>query len=569
MYGWLLTDFDTTTQFDNKNIEKITYKNFSLMRKHNGRFVNDSIYEETDRYIILLEGTIYNRRELLDSHNQKDWLNLVIVLYKAYGNSFPDLLRGCFSGICFDKQDDSIFAFTNHIGDSGVFYSNLDLHNNHFCISNNVNWIVDTFKANNLAYTLDINAVKYMSTFGYMLDQTTYISEISRLMPGEYLYTQNMKQSIQSYHVFDNTKTIDMSISEIIDELDRLFRQAIAREFDKDLEYGYCSLVDLSGGLDCRIVNYVAKDMGYNNILNISFSQTGSDESKAMLALYRDLGNPLFYVPLDNANHLLDLDIVIDKNYGLSYYAGAGSIMTVLESINLDLFGLEHGGILGDMAEGVFPGSGYTEHTEPSFEAGMPFSYLLGFDMLDKKVLDKYPNTEMFTIAGRGLLAGACTQLLRRHYTGYASPFEDVDFYDFFLSIPLSIRGKGKILDKWILDRYPQAYDIISDSLMCKPSAGEFTKKIKRLQKSIKGKFAQIFSRWYPSLKRNNMNPMEYWYKTNSELRSFIHQYYNDNVDKLDIVPKAKELVAKLFNQGNTTNKLQALTVLGVVKKYF
>jgi asparagine synthase (glutamine-hydrolysing) len=199
----------------------------------------------------------------------------------------------------------------------------------------------------------------------------------------------------------------------------------------------------------------------------------------------------------------------------------------------------------------------------------MPFSYLLGFDMLDKKVLDKYPNTEMFTIAGRGLLAGACTQLLRRHYTGYASPFEDVDFYDFFLSIPLSIRGKGKILDKWILDRYPQAYDIISDSLMCKPSAGEFTKKIKRLQKSIKGKFAQIFSRWYPSLKRNNMNPMEYWYKTNSELRSFIHQYYNDNVDKLDIVPKAKELVAKLFNQGNTTNKLQALTVLGVVKKYF
>lgn len=231
MYGWLLTDFDTTTQFDNKNIEKITYKNFSLMRKHNGRFVNDSIYEETDRYIILLEGTIYNRRELLDSHNQKDWLNLVIVLYKAYGNSFPDLLRGCFSGICFDKQDDSIFAFTNHIGDSGVFYSNLDLHNNHFCISNNVNWIVDTFKANNLAYTLDINAVKYMSTFGYMLDQTTYISEISRLMPGEYLYTQNMKQSIQSYHVFDNTKTIDMSISEIIDELDRLFRQAIAREY--------------------------------------------------------------------------------------------------------------------------------------------------------------------------------------------------------------------------------------------------------------------------------------------------------------------------------------------------
>lgn len=57
-----------------------------------------------------------------------------------------------------------------------------------------------------------------------------------------------------------------MAVTDLIDMLDEKFRAVVKLEFDKDIEYGYKYLVDLSGGLDSRMTSWV--DTRSNKILH-------------------------------------------------------------------------------------------------------------------------------------------------------------------------------------------------------------------------------------------------------------------------------------------------------------
>lgn len=564
MYGWLITNNKINEYFQTKEYETFSFEEYNFVRLHNGRFKDDTLFCETEKYFVIIDGIVLNKKELVDKYKLR-YLDIIIKLYEEKPACLPKTLRGPFSGMIFDKSSKSIFAFTNHTGDSGVFYS---LMEDSFIISNNYNWISDLLEYNDYRTSLDETAVKYMLSFGFMLDETTFVSQIKRLLPSNCLTLFDEEMVIEEYHIFDNFNTINMEEEQIIEQIDLLFRQAIKREFEKDIEYGFCSVVDLSGGLDSRVINYVAKNMGYKNILNISFSQVYSNEYKATIEVSRDLGFKLFHYPLDNATHLYDLDKIVKHNYGLSFYAGAGALMSIMENINLSFYGLEHGGVMGEMAHGVFPGPSYIQHKKPSFEEGMPFFGKRYLNLLSSDLLDKYNNLEQFTIIGRGLMGGACPQLIRRNYTGYVSPFEDIDFYDYFISIPVEIRGTGNILQKWINKKYPEAFNIIEDKLMCKPNASKLTKKRKILVKRINNKINRLLGDFIPKLRANNMNPMDYWYKTNSTLRSFINNYYDDYIGLLDDYPNSKLITREMFESDNTNEKLAALTVLSAVKQF-
>jgi len=64
------------------------------------------------------------------------------------------------------------------------------------------------------------------------------------------------------------------------------------------------------------------------------------------------------------------------------------------------------------------------------------------------------------------------------------------------------------------------------------------------------------------------MNPMDYWYNNNDDLRKFMVNTYNENIHLL----KDDELrndCQRLFNEGNTIEKTQVLTLLAAYKYYF
>lgn len=556
MTGWIVSNLEQNN-LDFKN--KIEYNGLFFGYSGNGQFENDKLFFETDYYVVCLDGVILNKMEFIED----SWDKSIISLIENQTN-FPNMLRGSFNGFIFNKKTGELNVFVDHLGERAVFYST---EKKKVIISSNFNMLYECYKHNNISRNINEMAIKYILSFGYMIDDSTYIETIKRIMPGTKIVFNSENGNIinnETYHIFTNSQVTDDSDEKIINTLDELFRNAIIKTIEKNEEYGKKTLIDLSGGLDCRVINYVAKALGYTNIQNVSFSQINSDEYKVMMQLSHDLKYDLIFFPLDNANYIFDLDEIIQQNYGLSLYSTTTGVNSIIKYINFDDLGIEIGGLLGDMHDGAMPGEYYMENEPATFEKGMRFSKLIPNESLDKSILEKYENNEIFTVVGRGILAGYSTVIMRQHKFEFISPYADVDFYDYFLSIPLKKRVKNKILQKWISQCYPEAFKIVYDKTLCRIDANKFYVSLKMFPKKVLFKIRGYLR--IPS--KNNMNPFDYWYQSNIKIKNFFEQYYNDNINRVSNNKEIQNYMQTMFYEGSARDKSMVLTALAGIKAY-
>lgn len=525
------------------------------------KFKEDKVFYIDDNYVIGLDGIIFNKKSLMEEAKESHWGKTILKLYQEK-EKFFDMLRGSFNGFIYEKKSKKIITYTNHLGDRPLFYYN---QNDFKIITSDFNNMVEILKLNNFKYSLSENAVKFMLTYGFMLDDSTYINEVKRLMPGSFI---RIKENIEveNYFRFGEDEVIKgLKEEEIINEIDRLFNNAVKLQMDKDLEYGYKSVLDISGGLDSRTINYVSKKHGYDNIINLSYSQIDSYEERVTEQLVKDLGFDYIYKALDNASFLKDVDKLVNMNYGLSVYCGITGGAQLLEQINCENLGIQHTGLLGDVADGTFE----TEpiQREAIYDGNFRFSKVLSDEILPKEVLKNYKNQEMFYFYTRGILAGVSTHFIRRNYLETFSPFADVDFLRFSHRIPLDIRLNNKIFKKWLITKYPEATKVVYDKTMCNISASKFEIFLKKLQ--LKGWDKLKVTLGLKKEKTNRgMNPYDYWYKNNKELKLFLDSYYKENIKRVED-EKIKALIEEVYEKGITMDKGCAITVLGAIKAYF
>lgn len=564
MFGWsLLINKNKDSLVLDKDKDYI-YDDFgiSYFYEKYPKFEKDKIFFSDEKYIIILDGVIFNNNQLVNKYAKSSWCETVIFMFEEYGEQFYSEFRGSFNGIIVDKENEKIISFTNQIGERTVFYYE---NNNNIIISSNFNYIVDVLKDNNIKYKLDENYVKYMLTFGFMLDDTTCIESIKRVLPGHYLVYEKCQMKINKYFEFVNNE-ISISEEKAIEKIDETFVKALQLQVNKDKEYGYKSIMDISGGLDSRTVNYVSKKIGYNNVLNISYSQMGSYEEKVTRQIVKDLGFDYMYKALDNASFIYEVDDIIEKNYGLTIFSGFTGGKQTLESLNLSNIGIQHTGLLGDMNDGSFSSVPY--HEKPYFEDKYRFSRLLDGNILDKKVLENYKTHELFCFYTRGLLGGLGTHLIRQNYVETYSPFQDVDFLNLTFQLPLEMRVDG-IFKKWLIKYYPEATKIVYDHTMCKITDSNIKVKLKKMFIYLPRKFKRFLGIKNAQKSHESMNPYEYWYSNNEKLRSFIDLYYKENIVKLNGYSELKKLNEEMYLKGNVIDKMLMMTVLGTVKRYF
>lgn len=528
------------------------------------KFENDRVFIKNDNYLIILDGVIFNNHQLIKKYNASSWEDAVIKMYESTPDFFNQL-RGSFNGIIYDLCRNKILAFTNHLGERPVFYYKSD---DIFLVASDFNMMHSFLKEHNISYSMSEYAMECMLTIGYMIDQTTYIHEIERLLPGHSITYANNKFILSRYFEFNSNDTIEISDNEAIERIDECFRHALKQEFDKDCEYGYTSIIDISGGLDSRMVAFVAKDMGYNNSFFLCYSQSNGYEYKIAQEVADYLKKDVLFYPLNGGNCLMDIDELIEKNYGLNYYAGITGGKKILSMLNTSGIGIEHTGLLGDMYEGTF---NMKESQEPvHLEQRYRYSRILNTDKI--KIPDYYPNSEMFHFYTRGLLSGLNSHLIRRNYVETFSPFMDVDFLKLSFFLPLSQRMSGHIFLKWMLAKYPEAAKI-----KYAKTHGYI------LENPIKTKLRDTFLRgchflnrkahsFFPTsieLKAYGMNPFDHWYNTNPILRQFINDYFQSGIKQMNVSENLKSDIISVFNSDLPIDKLVALTVIGVYKKYF
>lgn len=551
---------------NNKLLTNITEgKNYYLEQRTVKKFENDKVFDEDDRFVVITEGVILNSLDLIEKYEASNLKDMIIKMYQNNGERFFCEFKGSFSGILFDKKEDKWLVYTNHFGDKQIFYLKLL---DRIVFSSEMNWLIEYMKNCGIKYELDEIGAYFLLTYGYMLEDYTLVKEIKKLPPGSYMKIEKDNFSIERYFEVDNTPDNTQSEDEIIENIDRLFKIAVKLEFEKDKEYGYKHIASLSGGLDSRMAVWVANELGYSNQLNITFSQTNYLDERIAKEIATDLKHDWVFFSLDNGNYLINTpDKMVRINYGNVLYAGAAHVNHSVSKINFEEYGLYHTGQLGDVVLGT-----YYSFEDPKRQyfpgAGAYSTKLIQKD--EQKFLKRdYTNEELFKFYNRGFNGILSGNLPVQQYTEISSPFLDKDFFSYSLRIPLKYRYNHRIYKKWILRKHPEAAKYVWEAINGRIT--DFRIKILGREIALKAIPKKILTKILYGGSMNtkwHMNPLDYWYRTNSDLRIFINGYYLQNINLLTS-GKVKSMCKELFEKGNLVEKIQVLTLLAAWRLYF
>jgi asparagine synthase (glutamine-hydrolysing) len=385
-------------------------------------------------------------------------------------------------------------------------------------------------------------------------------------MVGYCAIVENNKLNFDKFYTLTNNP-IEISEEEAIEQIDKRFREAVKLAFEKDKEYNYKHVAALSGGLDSRMTVWVAHNLGYTNQLNLTFSQSNYLDETIAKQIASDLKHEWLFKALDNGNFLKNINETTQITGGNVLYYGLAHGLSLYNYVNFEDLGILHSGQLGDVII-----STYSSTKNPDK------SYVFGDGAFSKKLLhaiktltfkEQYPNEEIFKMYIRGFYGMNLGLLGILEHTETYSPFYDIDFMGFALSIPLKLRHKHYLYKKWILQKYPEAANYIWEKEKVSLNYPYWI-KIKGRRIPLSQLPTKILSKLgvakYGINTKNNMNPLGYWYKTNSEIKYYLDKYFDENIQLLDDFPQLKARCNELYLEGNGNEKNQVLTLLAGYK---
>lgn len=556
---------------------------YQIERRVVNKFMNDRLFIDTGKYTIVLEGIVLNNYELMAQYKALTWQNCIAKMYEQEGDAFFNAFRGSFSGMFYDKHLDKWLIYTNHTGEKQVFYTQIQ---EGLLIATEMRYMVETMRLNHQQIELNETGCYFTLTHGFCIEDHTLVQTIKKLEAGYYLRIGRDKkiEHIQ-YYRFSN-KPKQMTQEEAVEGIDRYFRQAIKRAFEKDREYGYKHIACLSGGLDSRMTVWVAHQMGYTDQLNITFSQSCYWDFSIAQKIAIDLHHDWLFKPLDGGDCIRLIDEVSPMTYGMTNFFNMCHGWSLERLIDYERYGIMHTGQLGDVVLGSFY---KTMQYNPLFKIGQgAYSQEVIERLSDYQFMHEYEDEEIFCLYSRGF-AGANQGLLTyQENTEQYSPFMDVDLLEFAYSIPLELRFNHKIYFDWILDKYPAAAEYIWEKTRTKIHRFEnrplriiniFGYEVTHWSEGalfrnyIKGFIMRRLGLKKKNVKRetpviaskDKMNPVDYWYQTNPALREFIDAYWQEHKHLLPSNQLGKDMT-HLYEDCVLYDKLQALSVLAAIE---
>lgn len=539
---------------------------YTVKRSTLDKFMDDKLFQEDEDVVILTEGVFLNKKKLCEETG-KTWFDTVKQAVFTNENDYFDAFKGNFSGAHYIKKTDKWIFYTDTFGMKPLFYYAKD---NLWIVSSDINYIVSALKQKGISYHVNESAAYDILTYGFMLSDRTFVEEIQKLSYGSYLSVFDGKLSVQRYYDFqyyDETKQCGcLNDEEIVNEIDRLFLEAVSLEFEKDDEYGYDHIATLSGGLDSRMVVWALHELHKDNVINLTFGESNCIDVQIAKQVARRLGNEMIVKTLDDGGMLDTYRQIIRMNAGLSLYSGISHSYSALRLINCEKLGLLHTGDVGDAIVGSFLHSSEGKH---------PGAYSV---KLADKISDDWDgvqNIEKFKMITRGFNGVGASKIVCENIIYCISPFLYRDFFEFCIgNIPESKRRDHYIYKKWVLEKHPDAATIplqrYNNGFMTEGKFHQTLRKIKRIGIGTLCEWAL----WKVGLKKelsrkivkSSMNPLDKWYAENDNIRTGMDLYFNDIVKKLNIMSDVSSTliddISDLYSKGTVTEKTQVITVL-------
>lgn len=550
-------DFFHSSKMPNVVNEEFEYNNFIYGRSVLDKFLNDRVLYEDGDLIIGFEGFFFNKQTEKSYDTIKQW-------YVEKSMDFVNDIKGQFSGFIFDKKLNKLFLFNDNLSTKPLYiYSNDDM----VIFASELKVISILLSELKIEKELDYDAVYSMLTFGYILNNLTYIKNTKKLKYASILEVdEQLIIKENSYFVYNQVENFNLSKKEIIDEIDRLLLNSVNNCWNKDLEYNYNHYSLLSGGLDSRVNLLVAKELKYKEIMTMTYSQSKSgDQQVAQKIAKEEKFKHLFY-SLDNGLFLeKDLENYVFANDGLANLIGVASGYDFLSGVTHNKYGALHTGQIGDVLFGSTVKSNF------SLEKGMMSDRI---DLLDKMTFinefqNKYnDNPEIFGFEQRqqhGTLNG---DRMLSCFTDLLSPFYDRELISFCLTIPKKYKKNEAIYLDYFNEKHKNIANYPWESAGVKPINITYVK------------IAQNIKRYKNALLRrlgfsiNDMNPFDVWLRKNNNIQLNLNATFESNIKYI----KDEELVTILkemyyhdikYSSKGRYNKFLIVTFILAIKLHF
>lgn len=216
------------------------------------------------RYVITYNGEVYNfldlREELIAlGHRFYSQTDTEVVLqgYVQWGDAFLPKLNGMFAFAIWDNHRKELFLARDRYGIKPLYYT---LQDNNFLFSSEIKSLLlhPSYRKK-----IDVEALLEYFTFQNVFSHNTLFHDIKMLPPASYLsISLHEAPQISSYWDYHFRESYPIRHEEeYVEELDRLFQQAVKRQMRSDVPVGSY----LSGGMDSGSITALASK--FNNEL--------------------------------------------------------------------------------------------------------------------------------------------------------------------------------------------------------------------------------------------------------------------------------------------------------------
>ncbi len=464
----------------------------------------------------------------------------LLSLYRQHGLDFVKRLRGHFAFAVCDHSTGDFYLCTDHAASRPLYYA---VQGDALYFAGDYPTLSAILPGPNKT---DTQAVTDMLTFGYVLGNKTCRESIQCMPPGSWLCwnANTSKLETKPYFVADNTPLESQNYSEMRDELERLFVQAVKRTLQ-----GTNPIFTLSGGLDSRAILSSALKLGITHPDCLTFGELASSDVKLALRVARETKSQAIAVSLGDGDYLVDtFETASRYNGGMVYYNGSAHMLHALQQVNPDRWDIVQTGMSGDMLMGSFLHA--AEIREPVGDVQSISERILAqlgqLTWIERLTTDKVAARQLVhdsvksSLAELGLESDITMSqalelwnLQNRQQRGmfngfrmienfyeYTSPFFDADFYEYSLRIPHRYRLEEAIYIDMLSRLIPRSvWRIPWQKSGRPPSAHRWVNKANKWSLLWIGRAMQVI---FPGVARKrSMNPFAIWLRENDRLRQF------------------------------------------------
>ncbi len=547
--------FDFQSSFNHR---KCQGTNYHIEQFTSQKFENEKLWIDTEDFLCITEGIIFNINDLCKQNNVKDAKNLIHKYQKDKKHTFFNQFEGNFAGIFLDKKTNTWTAFNNKTGMKKVYYFQ---NSDYVIFASDLKTLTECLKSLQISFSLNEEAAYLLLTSGFMHENLTLINEVKQLRAGEYCNLRNEILQVDSYFNLKNISETNDSKKTIIHKLDDLFKDAVRLEFEFDKANNYRHLTTISGGLDSRMTALIAYKMGYKDQILLNFSEKGYADEVIAKQIAKAYQMEIIQIEL-NAQSLTAIDEVVSVNDGLILYSGCSHAFSAIKQLNCTKNGILHTGMIGDAVMGSFVSK--VDEVKPKIYDGLnSISLLNRAESFLKKSMSNYPNEELYKFYNRAFL-GANSGFQYFDLIGESSsPFLNSSFLSYAYSIPRKYKYKENIYIEWIKTLHPEIASFTWESIGGKPTNNTLLRNYYRYKRAII-KRLPINTMW-----KNNMNPEQLWYDNNKDVKTLLDLYYTNHIDLLFDYKELRDDVIELYKTGKITEKTQVLTLLSAYKLLF